>query len=104
MARELLRLIIGEENLAEMVPQKEKEGRKLIPQKISNAILKSIKVLEKKLETLDGIKSPIKVIDGDCHNQEDDDDDDLTMSNNAHSFKRKTNQVDNSEPSAAKKN
>ncbi|KAH0548881.1 hypothetical protein KQX54_003806 [Cotesia glomerata] len=39
MARELLRLIIGEENLAEMVPQKEKEGRKLIPQKISNAIL-----------------------------------------------------------------
>ncbi|KAH0534646.1 hypothetical protein KQX54_006161 [Cotesia glomerata] len=39
MARQLLRLIIGEENLAEMVPQKEKEGRKLIPQKISNAIL-----------------------------------------------------------------
>lgn len=39
MARELLRLIIGEESLAEMVPQKEKEGRKLIPQKISNAIL-----------------------------------------------------------------
>ncbi|KAH0540181.1 hypothetical protein KQX54_014137 [Cotesia glomerata] len=66
------------------------------------AVSESIEVLEKKLETLDGIKSPIKVIDGDCHNQEDDDDD-LTMSNNAHSFKRKTNQVDNSEPSAAKK-
>lgn len=55
--------------------------------------LESIKVWERKLETLDGIKSPTKVIDGYRPKQEDDD---LSMSNNAYSSKRKANQVKSS--------
>ncbi|CAG5073516.1 Protein of unknown function [Cotesia congregata] len=42
MIRDLFRLVLGEEKLSRMVPLKQKEGRELIPEDISEAIFQYV--------------------------------------------------------------